>query len=360
MTIPAFDDKELKVVGEGFWPLTGNFPIFNYPITTKQAYKSMVQDKKPVWQMTGIEYRVFTPHIIPDNVARGFVFEALPFDANTQGGGKDMFGVDWEYIKQVGGSMVRPGNPMLEDMNDWEDVLVWPDVDSWDWAKSAEDNKQYLETDDVVQAWFQTGFFERIISFMEFEGAILALVDEDQQDAVHAFYKKLSDLYINIFEHYCHYFPQVDAFYIHDDWGSQKETFFSPAVPAEMIVPYMRKVTDFLHSKGKTCEFHSCGMNMKQVPNMIDAGWDIWCGQPMNDTHALYEQYGDKIIIGIYPDDVDLVNSSEDVQRQEARKFAEKFCNPDKPCVINFNNSKVLPLAYREELYKQSRIRFAK
>ena len=68
----------------------------------------------------------------------------------------------------------------------------------------------------------------------------------------------------------------------------------------------------------------------------------------------------DKIIIGVYPDDVALVNASEEVQRAEARKFAEKFCNPDKPCVINFNSSKVLPVAYREELYKQSRILFAK
>ena len=60
-------------------------------------------------------------------------------------------------------------------------------------------------------------------------------------------------------------------------------------------------VTDFLHSKGKFCDLHSCGQNMKQVPNMIKAGWDSWCPQAMNDTAKEYELYGDKIIIGVMP-----------------------------------------------------------
>ena len=57
----------------------------------------------------------------------------------------------------------------------------------------------------------------------------------------------------------------------------------------------MRRVTDYLHSRGKTCELHSCGQNYKQDPNMIKAGWDRWNPQPMNDTDGLYDQYGDKL-----------------------------------------------------------------
>ena len=90
------------------------------------------------------------------------------------------------------------------------------------------------------------------------------------------FFDKLTDLYINIVDHVSRYFPDVNAVFFHDDWGSQKETFFSPALVEEMIVPYMRRLTDFLHSKNIFCEFHSCGNNYQQVPNMIKAGWDMW------------------------------------------------------------------------------------
>ena len=49
--------------------------------------------------------------------------------------------------------------------------------------------------------WFQTGCYERLIAFMEFEGAIMALFDEDSQPEVHAFFDKLTDFYIDIFKH---------------------------------------------------------------------------------------------------------------------------------------------------------------
>ena len=195
---------------------------------------------------------------------------------------------------------------------------------------------------------------------MDFEGAVVAMIDEDQKDAVKALFDKLSDLYIKIFDKYLTYFPKIDGFNIHDDWGSQKETFFSPATAAEMIVPAMKKVTDYIHSKGKFCELHSCGQLLKQVPNMIAAGWDSWGGQAMNDTHQIYELYGDKIIIGVIPDLFDPETTSEDNQRAAARKFAEKFCSASKPSQFNFYGASVLTDAYREELYKQSRINYSK
>jgi hypothetical protein len=188
----------------------------------------------------------------------------------------------------------------------------------------------------------------------------VALIDEAQKDAVKDLFDKLSDLYIRIFEKYLKYFPQIDAFCIHDDWGSQKETFFSPATAEEMIVPYMRRVTDYLHSKGKSCELHSCGQLLRQVPNMIAAGWDSWFPQLMNDTHKIYELYGDKIIVGVTPELFDPAATPEDEQRALAREYADKFCRPDKPSFYNIYAGSLLTSAYREELYKQSRINYAK
>jgi hypothetical protein len=361
MAVPAFNPKELAVVDE----IPGIFgrpstPVYNFPVTPKEAFAALYQ-KKPIWQIVGMESRLFTPKLLPDNVARAFVFEEEPFDFTADGGGKDMFGVDWEYVPAAYGSTVRPGNPLLTDANEWREKIVWPDIDSWDWAGSAKKNNgTYLATDKFNACWFQTGWFERLISFMDFEGAILALVDEDQKDAVKELFDKLSDLYIRIFDKYITFFPTIDVFVIHDDWGSQKDTFFSPAVVEEMIVPYMRKVTDYIHSRDRFCDFHSCGHNIKQVPNMIAAGWDSWAGQDMNDTQKIYELYGDKIIIGVIPDMFDPATASEEEQRTAARAYADRFCNPQKPSYLNHYGAVLLTPAYREELYARSRENYSR
>ena len=365
MAVPKFDPKELNVVGEkaSFIPGMG-IPLYDFPMTPREAYRALYE-RKPVWQMTGLEYQMFAPRVNPDNVARAMVVDGSErtMPANTA---KDMFGLDWEYVPTVGGSIIHPGNPLFEDANDWEKKIVWPDVDSWDWAKNAEENKAYLSDFYWNQCWFQNGWFERLISFMDFENALVALIDEDQQDAVKAFMDRLATLYIDIIDHHFHYFPQIDEMYIHDDWGAQKETFFSPALCKELIVPSMRRVTDFIHSKGKFAQLHSCGQIGKQVPNMALAGWDAWSGQPMNDSQAIYAEHGDKILIGVSPNDFDPKTATEDEQRAVARDYAERFCNPEKPSYFGMywsgvrNGSDALTPAFREELYKYSRENYGK
>jgi hypothetical protein len=194
---------------------------------------------------------------------------------------------------------------------------------------------------------------------MDFAAAAVAMIDEDQKDAVKAFFDKLTELYLRIFDKYLDYFPRIDAFCIHDDWGSQRETFISPATVSEMIVPYMKRVTDYLHSKGKICELHCCGNVMKQVPNIIAAGWDTWQPQNVNDTDQIYNQYGDRIIIGVSANAAELSGKSEVEQKAAARAYANKYCNPEKPSVLNFFDSMIMPLAFRAELYKQSRINYS-
>ncbi len=358
MKIPEYDSKELKIVGEFPRPVGKATPIYNYPVSPKQGQLAAFA-RKPVWQLTGVEQVLFSPKCNPDNIARAFVYDGTN-TPKTSCGGLDMFGIEWEYVPQVGGSMVRPGKPFIEDANEIESKVKWPDIEAWDWEGCAKANSEYLSRDVYINCWFLNGWYERLISFMEFENAAVAMIDEEQKDAVKNFFDKLSDLYIRIFDKYLTYFPQIDGFCIHDDWGSQKETFFSPEVIEEMVVPYMRRVTDYLHSKGKCCELHSCGQILKQVPNIIAAGWDAWAPQAMNDTHKIYELYGDKLLVGVLPEPFDTEKTTEEEQREAARKYADKFCNPKKPSLYNLYGSMYLTPAFSEELYKRSRINYGK
>ncbi|KPU42816.1 methylcobalamin:coenzyme M methyltransferase [Oxobacter pfennigii] len=354
MTIPKFDEKELKTVGEMPSLIVGgpSTPLYDFPVSRKEAYIATLK-RKPVWLITNVETRTITPTCNPDNVARAFAFEDTRQPVE-EGGGKDMFGIEWVYVPVAGGSMVKPGAPLLSDANEWEEKLVWPDIDSWDWEKSAKNVNLSSEVFNVPS--ILNGWFERLISFMDFDKAVVALIDDDQKDAVKALFDKLSDLYIKIIDKYIEKFPGVDGINMHDDWGGQSNTFFSPDTCAEMIVPYMRKVTDHIHSKGLFADLHSCGKIERQVPNMIAAGWDSWSGQPMNDTQMLYEQYGDKIILGVLPNPLS-PDATEAEQREAAANFVEKFCNPDKPCFLH-RMATITP-AFREEAYKLSRIKFS-
>ncbi|MDR1328412.1 MAG: methyltransferase, partial [Oscillospiraceae bacterium] len=142
MSTPKFDPKELIVKGEkpSFFPGNG-LPLYDFPGTPADAYRGLYT-KNPVWQVSGLEYSMFAPRVNPDNVARAMVVDGSPFEGAPTGG-LDMFGVEWEFIPQVGGSIVHPGKPLFTDANDWEKKIKWPDVDSWDWAGNAKQNESY-------------------------------------------------------------------------------------------------------------------------------------------------------------------------------------------------------------------------
>lgn len=160
------------------------------------------------------------------------------------------------------------------------------------------------------------------------------------------------------------YYPEIEVYQIHDDWGSQKSSFFSPDTAAEMLVPYMKKVTDRIHSHGKYAHCHSCGHIMNQVENLIAAGYDAWDPQPMSDTLELYEKYGDRILIGLIPR-FDTKNTTEEEQRALAREFADKYCRCEKQSMMSMYASPVVTAmlggegfvtpAFEEELYIRSR-----
>lgn len=373
MPIPVFDPNELKVVAEipDFFGSPNPIPVFNTPATGKEAVRALLE-RKPMWQILscfGTEFMTFAPRLNPENIARAMVLDAFsgPGGDNPQGG-KDMFGVEWEFIPSANGSMVRPGKPFISDANELMDKVVWPDIDSWDWEGCRNANEKYLSGPYGYFTVLFSGFFERLIAFMDFEGAIMAMADDEQQDAIKAFFDKLSDFYIRLLDKQITYFPEIDLYTLHDDWGSQKDTFFSPALAKEMIIPYMKKVVDFVHSKGKYIEIHSCGYNMKQIENYIAAGFDMWTPQKMNDTETLYELYGDKILIGVMPPEFDPDTTSEEDQRAIAKSYCEKFCRPDKPSLLNvsayldFNGTNTIMTSrtFREEIYKQSRINYGK
>ena len=301
-------------------------PILNTPITPRENFLAFLGGEEPLWMPFFTDTLSITPAVVPDNISRGFVFDASDFDPNRSAGGPDMFGVEWEWVPSVGGSMVRPGSPKVPDITEWESYITFPDIDSWDWAGSAEINRKLIDQKEfLLGTTILNGLFERLISFCDMDEALIAMIDEDEQEAVHRLFSRLADLYPRLIRKFKDYFG-IEIVTFHDDWGSQRAPLLSLDTVEEMIVPYLKRIVDSTHEMGIYFELHSCGKNEMLVPAMIDAGVDLWNGQPMNDKEMLAKKYGDRIIIGADPPAMAPDTPKEEIERN-CREFIETF-NP--------------------------------
>ena len=296
-----FSEKELEVQGT-FLNTTVAFGLpterLNTPITVAENLKAAIAGEDYLWMPCVSDIVNLESRVNLDHVARAEIRDLGPAQPDEEKGGPDLFGVEWVFVPQVGGSMVKPGKPTLTDANEWYEKIKFPDVDALDWDSVGKLNAPFKNETRIVGCCFQNGLFERLISFMDFEGAAMAMIDEEQQDAVKDLYDKLADMYIKMIQHYIDQLGVQEVMF-HDDWGSQRAPFFSLDVCREMLVPSLRKIADYCRSKGVIFQQHSCGKNELLVPAMIDAHVDLWCGQPMNDKYMLAQKYSDKIMIGV-------------------------------------------------------------
>lgn len=299
-------------------------PVYSTPITVKKNFIMSLTGENPLWMPNAFSDSTMICPETPDNISRAFIFENEPMDMEHVGG-KDMFGVTWEYIPSVGGSMVRAGNPKIPDINHWEDYISFPDLDKIiDWEAISQRNKTYCKPDKPLVVCILTGLFERLISFMDMEGAMIALVDDEQKPGVHRLFSRLCDFYDEYFRLYKKYF-NCDIFMFHDDWGSQRSPFFSLDTVREMLLPYLKRVADSVHRLGCLLEFHSCGKNELLVPAMVEAGADTWAPQFHNDFDLIYQNWGDELVVVIPLKDYVNENMSDEEMYVAIERFIEKY-----------------------------------
>ncbi|MDR3148451.1 MAG: methyltransferase [Oscillospiraceae bacterium] len=339
-----FSKQELQAIDtiSGFMGRPG-LPIFNTPLTPRENFNAFYWEKKPWWLPSPSEGSMLIDSMYDDKLGRG-----------GPNGTTDEFGIEWEYIASAGGSIVRPGEPFISDANEIADKIKFPDLDKWDW----EGNAAKAKIDPRIFTVFTlvNGFgFERLISFMDFAPAAMALLDEDQEDAVKKFLQEIAEFACKVVDKYCEYFPSLDGFDIHDDWGAQRAPFFSEQIAYDFFVPNMRLLTDHIHSKGKIATLHSCGHVEERVKCFIDGGFDGWVPQAMNDTKRLFDEVGDKIAIAVIPEKYDPASTSEEKQREYGTAFAKHYTQPGKLATISYYGAEMVTPAFQEAMYETSR-----
>jgi len=356
MSIPAFSEKELNITGNftvcAGWPPV---PRRDYPISPRENLNMALRREGAAWIPSfTTDILQFNSRVIPDCIARGEVRDLGPAMSDEEKGGPDMFGIPWIFMPEAHGSMEDPKYPhVFEDVEDWESTVTFPDPDTFDW-ESAKKINAAIENDDRARfVTFHNGMFERLISFMGFEGAVVALIDEDSQEDVRALFDKLADLYIELIKRLRGCFS-FDGVHFHDDWGTQRGPMFSCSTCQEIVAPAIKRIVDYCHSEGLWFLHHSCGLNEMMVPAMLDQGDDMWMPQPMNDARMIRAEYGDKLMIGIHPP-VPPPDADAETLDALAKAYVDEFAPgfKERPFFVpDFGH----PQAYKDAIYKYSRI----
>jgi len=284
MSLEKFTPDELTV--KGTCPSRSGPPIdvFSTPITPRENALRLYQGKTPMWAPFSMgEHSMLMLDCDPENQAR------------SPQGGIDGYGVEWVFVDVVGGAMVKPGAPKVPDINEWEKYVTIPDPDEWDWEGCYERNKDKLSPDRLTSIAVPGCLFERLIAVMDFQYAAVALIDDEQKEGVHRFFRAVTQVHKKFYKN-CKMWFNADIVNFNDDWGSQRAEFFSVETAREMLLPYTKELGDYVHSLGMYWDLHCCGFVEHFVPLFIEEGMNSWGGQPLNDKWKLKQMYGDKLI----------------------------------------------------------------
>ncbi len=305
-----FTISELEIKETVPAPFGPPVEVFNTPITPRENTLRLYEGKTPMWiPFASGDSNHLMLDCDPENQARG---------PETKGPRIDGWGVEWVFVDVVGGAMVKPGNPKVKDICHWEDYVTPPDPDTWDWAGCYERNKDKINPDRVTYIAAPGCLFERLIAVLDVDNALVALIDEDQQEAVHRFFRAVTEVHKKFYAN-CKKGFNADIVNFNDDWGTQKSEFFSVSTVREMLLPYTRELGEYVHSLGMYWDLHCCGKVEKLVPVFIEEHMDSWGGQPLNDKAALKKQYGDRFIFTHSP------QVAPDATEEEKEKAIAEF-----------------------------------
>lgn len=268
-------------------------PKFDTPITPLENFKRVAARKDPMWALNSLsdfQTLMFQDLAVGRQIGADFHRNAAEDYSFT-----DWFGVPLTWVVSAGGATNTPGTHLLEDITDWEKVLKFPVLSDWDWKTKADAfMKNEYDPNKVLHIDLHNGCIQRLIAVLGgYTEGMFALSLEPE--AVRAFFDRLADHMIELVDLLSSLYP-VSLYTIHDDWGTEKDTFFSPKMMEELVFEPTKRVIDHIKSKGSAFMLHSCGNITRFIPYMIDMGADLLQIQRRAvDIPAMKEKYGDRI-----------------------------------------------------------------
>lgn len=267
-------------------------PKIDYPVTALENFKLAAAHKTPYWvPNTLLDIQTLYSQDLGLGRQQGPDYDHMDKDYEFN----DLFHIPWTWVASAGGPMLTPGTQFLDDITNWETGIKWPDLNEWDWDTPAKEFlKNKYDPTKVLNINIGQGVTERLVALLGgYTESMMALAIEPE--AVRDFSEAFADFTIKFFDNLIDRYPITMVQY-HDDWGTERDTFFSEKMMEELFFAPSKRIIDHIKSKGVIFMLHSCGNIKRFVPHMIDMGVDFMQIQRRaNDTPAYKVQYGDKI-----------------------------------------------------------------
>lgn len=203
------------------------------------------------------------------------------------------------------------------------DSYHFPSVDDFYFGDIARWAK---ESDFWVTAQIDTGFF-KAAQLVGFENYMMYLADVPEKlaglmERFTDFQKKLIDRLIT---------AGADSIWFSDDHAFNAGPFMSPDMVWEFDFRYLKDLVEYVHSRGKIANYHSCGNIALTLPLLVKAGVDsLHAIQPSagNDLVAYHREYGkDLCFLGNFDMDRLMPKGSPAEIDEAVRKMVEAIWN---------------------------------
>lgn len=286
---PKYGQDGIKTISfkPVFTPDTMIFiPQPDYPIHPIENFRLAAAHKTPVWLPNSA--LDFQSYFTADFLEGFYVF---PWGSEEETVHVDEFGCQWKYVVSAGGSMLDPaGKPVVDDITDWEKLVKFPKLE----LKISDFMERNYSPEKVLHVDVFQGATERLVALMGgYSEALLAMAEEPEACAgfVNAFADWEIALIDKLFEEY-----PVNLITYHDDWGTERDTFFSENMMEDLVLEPTRRIVQHVKNKGAAFELHSCGCIGRFLNYMIDIGVDFLQIQPRaNDVPKMKREFGDKV-----------------------------------------------------------------
>jgi len=266
----------------------------------KEDLFRMLDGKTPV---SDVAYYLFEPP--PGFEGNGVVMLGSSYSGFGPGpDGKNDWGVPLKLDVFGIGFMPEPGQIILPDITKWRDVIKAPYRYDFDFAAAAEQDMARLDYDPETQVVTMFGggggYFLQLVSFMGFEGAMLAMYDEPE--AVHELLDYLCDYDCWLVENYLKHYTKADIMGMGDDTATELNPFMSLEFFREFLLPRYKRVADKIREYGKIVSYHNCGRCEDYMDDMVDIGVQIWnAATTKNDLNAFKAKHGNRIVMDVNP-----------------------------------------------------------
>lgn len=154
----------------------------------------------------------------------------------------------------------------------WESLETWipPVIDE---EKDSEYEKAgYGSSDKYVIGYMPFAIWATLRDIRHIDQALMDTILEPEN--IQLFFDRFIGLAVEIIKRA--HKNGVNGIMIGDDLGTQIDLFFSPNTLRDVFIKYYKRLADELHNRDMKFFMHSCGKVYKVVPDLIDAGVDVF------------------------------------------------------------------------------------